>query len=341
MKGSDTSVAGQIREMNILRGFAIFGVVLFHCRIMDPELWCFFHGVYNFVGDWVLSVFMMVAGFFAVKIWDIKTSRQYLDFMKDKVRRLAIPYLVLSFVAIPIKLILNSYSYRPFELNMLLKDVFLYPNHHPISQFWFIYVLFLLFIITPVFNRISLNKATFAALVLTFLPIHTKIFLLSDLVYFLFPFLLGMVLNRNYDKFVALENKPLLAVVGFLILILPGGIGNWVVPPRLFNLGIEMGGIMWALATAYLLRNSRYLGTVFENMGIYNYDIYLLSWFFQTAVRIVFYQMFKWDVNLVASLMALTGVAGPMLISKYFLKKFDLTNRFILGNKSTKIQVPA
>lgn len=332
-------MAGQIREMNILRGFAIFGVVLFHCRIMDPELWQFFHGVYYFVGDWILAVFMVIAGFFAAKIWDIKTTRQYLDFVKDKVRRLAIPYLVLSSVAIPIKLALGSYSFRPLELNTLLRDVFIYPNHHPISLFWFIYVLFLLFLVTPLLNRISLNKATFAALVLTFLPIHTELFLISEIIYFLFPFLLGMVLNKNYDKFTALENKPLLAVVGFLILLLPSGSGSVVVPARLFNLGIEIGGIMWALNTAYLLRNSRYLGKLFENMGIYNYDIYLLSWFFQTAVRIVFYQMLKWDVNLVASMMALTGAAGPMLISKYCLRKFDLTNRFILGNKAAKIQV--
>lgn len=333
-------MAGQNREMNILRGIAIFGVVLFHCRIMDPELWRMFHGVCYFVGDWVLAAFMVIAGFFAVKIRDIKTARQYLDFVKDKVRRLAIPYLVLSSVAIPIKLILGNYSYRPLELNALLRDVFIYPNHHPISLFWFIYVLFLLFIVTPLFNRVSLNKATFAALVLTFLPIHTELFLISDMVHFFFPFFLGMVLNQNYEKFTALENKPLLAVVGFLVLLLPSGIGNVVVPARLFNLAIEMGGIMWALNTAYLLRNSRYLGKLFENMGIYNYDIYLLSWFFQTAVRIVFYQMLKWDVNLVALMMALTGVAGPMLTSKYCLRRFDLTNRFILGNKTAKIQVP-
>lgn len=334
-------MAGQIREMNILRGFAIFAVVLFHCYIINPQTWPVFYFVYSFVGNWVLPVFMVVAGFFSVKIWDIKTVPQYLEFVKDKVRRLAIPYLVLSLVAIPIKLMLNSYSYRPLELNMLLQDVFLYPGNHPIALFWFIYTLFILFIITPLFNRISLNKATFAALVLTFLPVSTKLFLLSEVIHFLFPFLLGMVIRRHYDKFVALENKPLLAVVAFLVLLLPTDIGNVAVPPRLFSLGIELGGIMWALTTCYLLRDSRYWGTIFENIGIYNYDIYLLSWFFQTAVRVVFYQMLEWDVNLVASLMALTGIAGPMLISKYFLRKFDLTNRFILGNKPAKVQVPA
>lgn len=331
-------MTGQIREMNILRGFAIIALVLFHCHIIDPQTWRIFTIVFNFVGDWVLPVFMMVAGFFAVKIWDIKTVRQYLDFVKDKVRRLVVPYLVLSSVAIPIKLILSSYTYRPLDLNTLLKDIFLYPGNHPIVQFWFIYTLFLLFIITPFFTRISLNKATLAALVLTFLPIHIELFLFSEVIHFLFTFLLGMVIHRNYDKFVALENKPLLAVIGFLLLLLPTGIGNVVVPPRLFNLLIELGGMMWAWTTCYLLRNSRYLGTVFENIGIYNYDIYLLAWFFQTAVRVVFYQMLKWDVNLVALLMALVGVAGPMLISKYFLRKFDLTNRFILGNKPAKVQ---
>ncbi|MEN6348946.1 MAG: acyltransferase [Syntrophomonas sp.] len=324
--------------MNILRGFAIVSLVLFHSHIIDPQTWRLFDVVFNFVGDWVLPVFMMVAGFFAVKIWDIKTVPQYRDFVKDKVRRLAIPYLVLSFVAIPTKLILNSYSYRPLELNTLLKDVFLYPTNHPIVQFWFIYTLFVFFIITPLFNRISLNKATFIALMLTFLPIHTELFLFSEAIHFLFPFLLGMVINRNYEKIVALENKPLLAIIGFLLLLLPTSIGDGVVPPRLFNLLIELSGIMWAWTTCYLLRNSHYLGTFFEHIGIYNYDIYLLAWFFQTAVRVAFYQMLKWDVNLVASMMALIGVAGPILISKYFLRKFDLTNRFILGNKPSKVR---
>lgn len=318
--------------MNILRGFAILAVVLFHCYIIAPQTWSIFPAIYHFVGTWALPVFMMAAGFFAIKIWDIKTGRQYLTFVKDKVHRLAIPYLVLSCVAIPIKLILSSYTYRPFDVNMLLKDVFLYPNDHPIVQFWFIYTLFLLFIITPLFNRISLHKATFAALLLTFVPINIKLFYLSEVMHFLFYFLAGMVIHRNYDKFLALENKPLLAVIGFLMLLLPLDVGHEMAN-RLFRLWVALGGIMWAFTTSYLLRNSRILGTFFENIGIYNYDIYLLSWFFQTSIRVGFYQMLEWNVNLVALLMALTGVAGPMLISKYLLRKFALTNRFILGNK--------
>lgn len=334
-------MAGQIREMNILRGIAIFAVVVFHCYICDPQIWPAFNFIYNFVGSWVLPVFMVVSGFFAVKIWDIKTVGQYLDFIKEKVRRLVVPYLVLSFVAIPIKLILNSYTLRPLDLNTLLKDVFFYPANHPIVLFWFIYTLFLLFVITPLLNRISLNKATYAALVLTFLPVHIELFFFSEVIHFLFYFLLGMVIHRNYDRFATLENKPLLAIVGFLILLLPADLGNLIVPHRLFNLAIELGGIIWAMTTCYLLRNSRYLGTFFENIGLYNYDIYLLSWFFQTAVRVVLYQILQLDVNLVASLMALTGVAGPVLISKYFLRRFDLTNMLILGNKPAKVKVPA
>lgn len=339
-RGRGAIVAGRIKEMNILRGFAILALVLFHCQIVDPLAWRVFNDLHYFVGNWVLPVFMTVAGFFAVKVWEIKTPGQYLDFVKDKVRRLAIPYLVLSFVAIPIKLVLSSYTFRPLEVNTLLRDVFFYPGNHPIVQFWFIYVLFLLFIIAPLLNRISVNKAAFAALVLTFIPVQTKLFLLSEVVYFLFPFLLGMVIHHNYDKFEALENKPLLAVIGFLILLLPQEIGN-VIPSRVFNLVIELGGIMWALTTAYLLRNSGCLGVVFEDIGKYNYDIYLLAWFFQTAVRVIFYQMLKWDVNLVSSLMALIGVAGPLLVSKYMLRRFDLTNRFILGNKPVKLRATA
>ena len=127
-----------VKEMNILKGIGILLVVLGHSFPDGVG-----SGNYRFLHQWIYSfhmpLFFLVSGFFAKRVFEITNFQEYIFLVKDKFKRLIVPYFILSFVAIPLKLILNRYALRPIDLHTLISQVFLYPLDNPIIFFWFIY----------------------------------------------------------------------------------------------------------------------------------------------------------------------------------------------------------
>lgn len=320
----------EYREMNIVRGIGIFLVVLGHSFTVNEAFKIAHWGFLNIIASFLLPLFFLTSGFFAKKARDVRNSREYLALLKGKFHRLMIPYFVLSFVAIPLKLLMNHFALRPINLNTLLKDVFLYPSENPIALFWFIYTLFLLFLLIPLFNRISLNTLAGLLLAAYFLPVDLEIFSITHVIHYSIYFLAGIILFENYDWFVKLDNKLLLACLGLLFLLTQFQ-GDYGIMKKLTALLAGMGGIVCFVNVAYWLKDNYNIGTVLWNLGFFSYDIYLLSWFFQTSTRVLLYQLLHINVYLVALLMLILGVAGPILTSRYILRKIPITNRLILG----------
>lgn len=323
-----------VKEMNILKGIGILLVVLGHSFPdgVGSENYRFLHQlIYSFH----MPLFFLISGFFAKRVYEVTNFQEYSFLVKDKLKRLIVPYFILSFVAIPLKLIMNRYALRPIDLNSLISDVVLYPLDNPIIFFWFIYTLFMIFLLAPLLSKLPQSSLIVILLVWNLMPMnYIRIFNLSGLTNYSLYFFAGIIFSRNYKWFKELPYKPLISLSCFLILL---ALNLFVQSSHEFianilNLTEAFAGIVCFLNLSYLIQDKRILGNALEYLGKFSFDIYLLSWFFQTGSRIFFYQIIKLDYNLVVLLMFLTGILAPIIVSKFIIRKIGITNKFILGN---------
>lgn len=323
-----------MKEMNIFKGIGIFLVVLGHSFPdgAGSENYRFLHQlIYSFH----MPLFFLVSGFFAKRVCEITNFQEYIFLTKDKLKRLIVPYFILSFVAIPLKLLMNQYALRPIDLHTLISDVVLYPLDNPIIFFWFIYTLFMIFLLAPLLSKFPQSSLIVILLLWNLIPMnYIRIFNISGLTHYSIYFFAGIILSRNYNWFKEFTYKALISLFCFSILL---ALNLFVHSSHEFinnilNLTKAFAGIVCFLNLSYLIQDKRVLGDVLEYLGKFSFDIYLLSWFFQTGSRIFFYQMIKLDYNLVVLLMFLTGLLAPLIISKFIIRKIDITNKLILGN---------
>ena len=78
--------------------------------------------------------------------------------------------------------------------------------------------------------------------------------------------------------------------------------------------------------------------TVFNELGTYSYDIYLLSYFIQVPLRVLFKSIFPIPELLLYFLMFTLGTIIPYLASKFILRKVPIFNLLLFGNKRKAVK---
>src|SRR6266496_728089 len=103
----------------------------------------------RFVDAWIYSfhmpLFFFLSGLFLCRS---AGNNSLLDFISDKARVVAYPYIVWSTITVLLKSALGSIPNKPRELS----DLFLLA-YDPIEQYWFLYVLFVVTIVIGVLLR--------------------------------------------------------------------------------------------------------------------------------------------------------------------------------------------
>ncbi len=146
---------GKIRDItfDIAKGIGIVLVVIGHYIPDNAPSW--YIGFVSFVYHFHMPLFFMIAGFFYER--SIKKVG-YWRFVRSKFERLMFPYFILSWTIIGIKILVDGFMQvdHPVSIRALYR-VFYLPEAG--YFLWFVYVLFLLFCIAPVFkagNRLVL-----------------------------------------------------------------------------------------------------------------------------------------------------------------------------------------
>lgn len=126
----------------------------------------FWHWIYSFH----MPLFMFASGFIYIAF---KKEESYSSFIQKKLKRLMIPYFVVSTIIISIKLLSQNAAYveNPVStlsfLNMLYKAEAGY-------FLWFVWALFTYFLITPFFKtKLSRYMLFFIAILLHYIPFET------------------------------------------------------------------------------------------------------------------------------------------------------------------------
>ena len=194
----------RIKSIDIARAICIVLVVIGHYFPDGSPLWyCRFR---NWIYSFHMPAFMFISGYVYNLTQRSAKRPTYLQFIRKKARRLLVPYFVVSFIIILLKLssqyLLKMQIKNPIGPDAFLK-IFLGPE--AAVHLWFILALWWIFVIVPLFRSKSSHIVLLAAgTVLHYLPAvipsisYPEIFCLDYSARHLIFFAAGMVI-QDYE----------------------------------------------------------------------------------------------------------------------------------------------
>lgn len=308
-------------EINVLRAVAIILVVLGHSFIGTESNTVLMNFIIKVIYSFHMPIFFFISGFLAIKILNLKSIEEKKVFLKKKFYELMIPYLIVTLLALPVKILMSSFVKRPIVLKEFLVDLIFFPNKNPVAALWFIYTLFLIFVIVVISNKIKLKNMIYISLALILLSSFVKLEFMNFYGVFrnLIFFYLGLWYRKNYNykKYINLS----VFLISFVVIIVIN-----LIPTQNEILYIITGisGIVLSYYIANTIKNyNTGLNKILNIINNYALPIYLFSWFTQNCVGYTFYKIL--DLNYTFTIVV-TFIAGfiPIIIAKYILRRSKL-----------------
>lgn len=312
--------------ISFLQAFGILLVVIGHSDYGSPEpLWS-----HTWIYSFHMPLFMFISGY--LLRYGNERRNIHLDairlygkngFIIKKIKRLLIPYVIISSIALVPKSILSQFAARPIELSgteyikMLIN-----PWDNVIIFFWFLPTLFLIFLIAVYGAKLLKgHKSTMALTLLLplgllclhlFNPFKGIRFLnLEGVADYLLYFYMGY---RSCEKQLAQWINPFANwisactfILSVLLLLTPPFPGKDIL--------CATNGITLSLALGSLYQ--RYQCRFLHHLYGASYAIYLFSWFPQVLSQQVFLKLTGAPWQIASCLAILSGVYIPLWIYKW------------------------
>lgn len=315
------------KKILFLQCFGILLVVLGHSGENIPYL-----------SKWIYSFHMPLFIFISGYLLDY-TSKNGIDkinlfnFINKKIKRLLIPYFVISSLAYVPKYLLGKFALRPLELTFSgYVHGFLYPWDNPIIFFWFLPTLFFIMIITIFLAKLFNDKikvmllVTFLISILSKKYIHIEFLNIKGILNYLFFFILGMIYKRYESKIdEILKVKNIFSLICFFGILFINAVIDYKISSQFLYIFIAVTGILFSLSLEkiYSEKNYKFLNHLYGK----SYSIYLLSWFPQVFVRILGFQILKQDWYVVLPFSFVFGVYGPYIVNVLTLKVIEKNSK--------------
>lgn len=326
------------KNILFLQFFGILLVVIGHSGFSGQAGW--YTNLWTWIYTFHMPMFFSVSGYLWALGIEKKGEQQFGKTITGKAKRLLLPYLAIGLIVYPVKIILAEFTYRTPEVNFPeIVNSFIYPWRHPIVFFWFLPVLYLVFQISGVL----LNKKrshTWTAIVFAFSlaasiwvnwgNLYNKIddifglmTLAEHFVYFVTGYIFFWITRSGKLNF-SNSGKVFAVIISLAIFI---AIFLFQFEPFFFEMRkvFAFSGIIASYLLAYSMQSFTKYGIV-AKIGLYSYQVYLLSWFAQVAVRVIFYDKnifgTPFEIGFILSVVLGTGlpVLAAVLVNKYIPK---------------------
>lgn len=266
-------------EIDVLKGIAIVMVILGHAVIRYPinlhEVeWT--KAIYDWVETMHMPLFFLVSGF----CYSYKGN--YRAFINKKIWRILIPYAIFNLIDCVPRALLGIFVNRPRTIGESIKSMLLYGG-----EYWFLYVLMIIFMVFPLIEKKAKNKFGLILLVvvscvLKFIPNLPDCFLVWRIAYHFFYFVVGYVLKRFFDIEKAndwVQRNKLLSVGGMAAIIC---IQIFFIPIYVTDFN-QIYGI--ALCYIFSVLCGQWIKKWLMGFGEYSLQLYLLNGFFLVFSR--------------------------------------------------------
>lgn len=309
--------------ISVLQIFGIFLVVIGHS----------FYGCQNniFIYTWIYSfhmpLFMFISGYlfkYTLKLKNISLSAMSLhkrnEFIKKKIKRLLVPYIVISTLAFFPKALMNKFAIRPIDISFnSFINMLIYPWDNVIIFFWFLPTLFIIFCIVTYICYQNIHQSyVFVIPILILLhlfnPLKDIHFLnISGVISYMIYFISGYYFcQQNIEtvlKHPIITTCITLAISIFLI-NLPNFLGK--------DLLMAFNGILMSISIgqSYVKYNCHFFDSFFGA----SFAIYLFSWFPQVLAQQVFLSLTHAPWQIATVLAIISGIYIPLWIYKWIIK---------------------
>jgi fucose 4-O-acetylase-like acetyltransferase len=319
-------------EIEMLKGISIILVILGHAIIVYPIdlhniLWCKI--LYDFIYTFHMPLFFAVSGYC------FSYNKNYVQFIKKKVVRLLFPYIIFSLPDLLLRAFSHNLVNRTTSIQDGIKSILLYGG-----QYWFLYVLFLIFLIYPSFERLLRSKTSYLFVfllifVLNFIPLPT-IFSIGTVVYWLPYFMAGHFMKKGYNfKFSSTDDRllnikffPGALILFFSLFILKESLG---LNALFLKYSIALLGIICMLNIIIHCKLGNLIKRFLIETGKYSLQLYLLNGYLLVISRVLLIN--KLHISnpfIIIVVLTVLNIAIAMLICKYFVDKYNLI-RVIFG----------
>lgn len=319
------------KEFNILRGIAILLVVIGHSfpdNFNGSEVYKYIH---KFIYSFHMPVFFFISGFFSLKIFNDKFI--YKDFIKEKFKRIVVPYISFSLMASVIIVVISHFFNDNINFRNIIYGIFINPYENPMMSLWYIYTLFMIFIFVATFRNQNIKTMIYITVLMAILPLGSvfNAFTIKSICRNILYFYIGIIARKNYryiKNYLDKKQTNLIIIVLIINLLLLNLVNSSELVSKFIFIATSFIGIIVLLIISYKIRYNM-LGNIFEILGKYSFDIYLTSWFSQMTASVISLQVLDINYNYAVILIIISGIL-PIVIMKPLLNKFKIY-RVIVG----------
>ncbi|MCC8071816.1 MAG: acyltransferase family protein [Bacteroidales bacterium] len=242
--------------------------------------------------------------------------------VRSKVRRLLLPFFVISTITFPIKALLSRYALRPVEMTLTsYLHGLLYPWEGTIVYLWFLPTLFGCFILfvgtTKLLNMVHYPQRVWIIMVMSFClaifnPFVGREFLcIGSICQYWFYFCFGYVSMNLFTQPWSVSHST---TTLFLMLAIGASCMYWVSDLAVWKIFIACVGIMMCVCCAqvYNQRGHHFFDFLYGS----SFTIYLLSWYPQTFCGQFLPKVVELPLPLYCFLSMFLGVLVPWLVYK-------------------------
>lgn len=324
----------KIKWINLARGFAIIMVVLGHAisgasLLNTYHVWSFWNILYRFITSFHMPLFFFISGYLYNRHNPCNNLAGYKTNILNKIADLVIPYIIFEFLYVVIGILMKDEKY---SVSNFLKSIY-----EPMSHFWFIYVLFFIYLITPIllyFIRNELLLSVILVLISIFINDiykYSYAFPLNNILYYMIFFCVGKYFAKNNFNISLNVKQSIVIFFGYMVSFFLE-IKFMLFDYLIYKIYIAFLALIFIISMTKRIKYGKFLEIVGEN----TMSIYLVHSIFVSASRRVLLN-FNFENYIVVFISSLVGVLIPLFIGM-FAKK-DIICGFCLYPRKTYIRV--
>lgn len=313
-------------EIDLCRGWGILLVVLGHALKQTGETPEAFQVLLSVIYSFHMPLFFVLSGFVSGKLLSFRNWKERGTYIRERAFRLLIPYFTVGVLYMPLKLMLSRYALKPYDLSSVWR-IFLGEN--PDVALWFIYILFWASALSALLITEKTRYFWLAAAFLCSLVSFGTGSSLRLLRYWFF-FLLGLCLRASWEKAAGKLRAPgqiaaALAVFSAAnVFLYPDG-------PEILEMVTALSGTAFSLGLSLWLAEKKTGKEGLRLLGVYSMDIYIFSEPLMTAAKLLFWDILHVPYVLCTLLCLMIGLALPIPISRFIVRKIKLFRVAFLG----------
>jgi fucose 4-O-acetylase-like acetyltransferase len=323
----------RLNDIDSLRGILIVLVVFGHITLHSfPEDNDWYETTRTLVYQFHMPAFLFISGF--VFYYTGKATLDWMNyrrFIADRAERLLIPYFAMAMIIITGKMIAShfvSVDSLPRSFFGGVMSIFGPNETSPVNSIWYLVVLFIYSVLTPLLMRLSNNRLewiTLLSIPLCFIDLPQDFYLWRSSHFFVF-FLCGCVAAKHLPAYLAFIDRyrAALAIAAIAVLFWSDSYPRLSVTMLLVNLFTIPA--LHAICRIPAIENSSPL----HFLSKYSMIIYLLNSICSGVLKGLILKFSTWDgaaFMFWAPVMVASGLIVPILCKRLFLDRVPYLRR--------------